>query len=443
MSMVLRASPEYERRIGIRYYSTTTEGIGGTIKAQPADFAVREVTNRTEGTEGKYLIAELTKTNWDTHTVVRELARRLRVSRNRIGFAGTKDKFAVTTQKISLWDTDETELERVRITDVSLRPIGRSNRSVSLGDLYGNEFAIVVRNIEGDCAAIQEKINAITTELKAAGGVPNYFGVQRFGTNRPITHLVGKLLISNDLEGAVMSYIAEIFPEESSEAKAARGLCNQGELKACLKQMPVFLRYERAMLNELVKNTEGERGEAQFRAAFSILPKNLQKLFVHAYQAYLFNLMLSRRLELGLPFHEAVVGDVVCYHDERGIPDPERVEKVTAGKKDGINRLIRHGRAFVTAPLVGSATEFDEGEVGELELAVLSDEQIAREQFELEALPELSSQGSRRPLLVPVELRVHELSEDELNPDRWKVRLEFFLPRGSYATVVLREYMKH
>jgi tRNA pseudouridine13 synthase len=210
-----------------------------------------------------------------------------------------------------------------------------------------------------------------------------------------------------------------------------------------LKQMPVFLRYERAMLNELVKNTEGERGETQFRAAFSILPKNLQKLFVHAYQAYLFNLMLSRRLELGLPFHEAVVGDVVCYHDERGIPDPELVEKVTAEKKDGINRLIRHGRAFVTAPLVGSATEFDEGEVGELELAVLSDEQVAREQFELEALPELSSQGSRRPLLVPVELRVQELSEDELNPDRWKVQLEFFLPRGSYATVVLREYMKH
>ncbi len=441
--MTLQESPEYERRIGIKYYATTTEGIVGTIKAKPGDFIVREVTNRTEGTAGKYLIAELTKTNWDTHTVARELARRLRVSRNRIGFAGTKDKFAVTTQKISLWDTEETALERIRITDVSLRPIGRSNKSVALGDLYGNEFSIVIRNVDGDRGGIQAAIDAITAELKAAGGVPNYFGVQRFGTNRPITHLVGKLLIMNDLKGTVMSYIGKIFPDESAEAKAARALCGQGELKACLTQMPVFLRYERAMLNELVKSSETERGEAQYRAAFSVLPKNLQKLFVHAYQAYLFNLILSRRLELGLPFNQAVVGDVVCYHDERGIPDPERVEAVTAGKVDGINRLIRHGRAFVTAPLVGSATAFGEGAVGELERAVLSDEQIAPEQFELEALPELSSRGSRRPLLVPVELRVQQLSADELNPGRWKVQLEFFLPRGSYATVVLREYVKH
>jgi len=441
--MVLEASPEAERRIGIRYYATTTAGIGGTIKAQPADFVVREVTNRTEGTEGKYLIAELTKTNWDTHTIAREIARRLRVSRNRIGFAGTKDKFAVTTQKISLWDTAEPELERVRITDVSLRPIGRSNRPISLGDLYGNEFIIVIRNVQGDPAAIQAKIDAITTELKVGGGVPNYFGVQRFGTTRPITHRVGKQLISNDLKGAVMSYIGEIFPEEGAEAKTARALCNQGELKACLKQMPVSLSYERAMLNELVKSTAGARGEAQFRTAFSVLPKNLQKLFVHAYQAYLFNLMVSLRLERGLPFNEAVLGDVVCYHDERGIPDPERVEKVTVEKLDGINRLIRHGRAFVTAPLVGSATEFDAGAVGELERAVLSNEQVAPEQFELEALPELSSKGSRRPLLVPVALSVPEVSVDELNPDRWQVRLEFFLPRGSYATVVLREFVKH
>ncbi|MGC9445325.1 MAG: tRNA pseudouridine(13) synthase TruD [Candidatus Methanospirareceae archaeon] len=443
MSMILQESPEAEQRIGIRYYAATTEGIGGTIKTQPADFVVREVTNRTEGTEGKYLIAELTKTNWDTHTIAREISRRLRVSRNRIGFAGTKDKFAVTTQKISLWDTAETELERVRITDVSLRPIGRSNRSVSLGDLYGNEFVIVIRNVDGAQAAIQAKIDAITAELKAAGGVPNYFGVQRFGTNRPITHLVGKLLISNDLKGAIMTYIGKIFPEESAEAKAARALCNQGELKACLKQMPIFLRYERAMLNELIKNAEGDRGESQLRAAFSVLPKNLQKLFVHAYQAYLFNLMVSQRLERGLPFNEAVIGDVVCYHDERGIPDPERVERVTAEKLEGINRLIRHGRAFVTAPLVGSATEFDAGEVGELERAVLSDEQVSPEQFELETLPELSSKGSRRPLLVPVTLSVPEVSADELKPDRLQVRLAFFLPRGAYATVVLREYVKH
>jgi tRNA pseudouridine13 synthase len=175
--MNLKESPEFEKRIGIWFYSTRAEGIGGEIKRIPVDFFIREITNRAEGDEGKYLIAELTKQNWDTHSVVREISNRLRVSRNRIGFAGTKDKFAVTTQKISIWDTDETELERVKIADVSLKPIGRSSKAVSLGDLYGNEFKIVIRNIVGRKEEVAEKIAAITTEIETAGGIPNFFGV--------------------------------------------------------------------------------------------------------------------------------------------------------------------------------------------------------------------------------------------------------------------------
>lgn len=440
--MALKASPEFEHRIGIWYYATQSAGLGGTIKTVPSDFLVREVTNRTEGTEGKYLIAELTKENWDTHSVAREISNRLRVSRNRIGFAGTKDKFAVTTQKISLWDTDETELERVRIADVSLRPIGRSNKAVSLGDLYGNEFIIVIRNIEGAKEAITERIRAITNEIELAGGIPNFFGVQRFGTNRPITHLVGKHLVEGTVKAAVLSYISDIFPDESEAAKEARALCTQGDLKACLKQMPLFLRYERAMLNELVKSTEGERGEAQYLAAFSVLPKNLQKLFVHAYQAYLFNLVVSHRMQQNLPFNEALVGDVVCFHNERGLADPDRVERVTEDNLEGINRLIRRGRAFVTAPIFGSETEFAGGEVGEIERKVLDDEKVRLLHFYSEKLPELSSKGTRRPVLVPVAVTCNEVQEDERNPGRWKATLQFFLPKGSYATVVVREYTK-
>jgi tRNA pseudouridine13 synthase len=441
--MALKASPEFEHRIGIWFYATQSEGIGGTIKTIPSDFSVREVTNRTEGNEGKYLIAELTKENWDTHSVAREISNRLRVSRNRIGFAGTKDKFAVTTQKISLWDTDETDLERVRIADVSLTAVGRSNKAVSLGDLYGNEFTIVVRNMEGTRDEITERIGAITNEIELAGGIPNFFGVQRFGTNRPITHIVGKHLVEDTIQAAVLSYISDIFPDESEAAKEARALCKQGDLKACLKQMPLFLRYERSMLNELVKRTEGEIGDAQYLAAFSVLPKNLQKLFVHAYQAYLFNLVVSQRMQQNLPFNEALVGDVVCFHNELGLADPDRVENVTKDKLEGINRLIKHGRAFITAPVVGSETELAEGAVGEIERTVLEDEQVRLRNFYNETLPELSSKGTRRPILVPVTAATStEIVEDDRNPGRLKATLQFFLPKGSYATVLLREYMK-
>jgi tRNA pseudouridine13 synthase len=440
--MELKESPEYEKRIGIWFYATQPEGIGGTIKTVPSDFIVREVTNRTERNEGEYLIAELTKANWDTHSVVREIAHRLRVSRNRIGFAGTKDKFALTTQRISIWDTDEDELNRVKIADVSFKIIGRSNKAVSLGDLYGNEFEIVIRNIEGRKEEIRGIIESITKEIENTGGIPNFFGVQRFGISRPITHIVGKHLIEGNLKEAVMSYLADIFPEESEEAKHARMLCKKGDLKECLKRMPFFLRYERAMLNELIKS--GSEGEENFLSAFSALPKNLQKLFVHAYQAYLFNLILSHRMKRNVPFNEAVVGDVVCFQNDLGVADPDKVENVTEAKIEGINRLIKRGRAFVTAPIVGSETELAEGVEGEIERQVLGDEAVELSTFSIEKMPEMSSKGTRRPVLVPVKVKLKddELTEDELNPGRFKTTLQFFLPKGSYATVLVREYLK-
>lgn len=440
----LKESPEFEKRIGIWFYSTKADGIGGTIKTKPADFLVREITNRAEGTEGKYLIAELTTENWDTHSVIRDISRRLGVSRNRIGFAGTKDKFAVTSQKISIWgtDIDEKELDRVKIADVELKKIGRSNKAVSLGDLCGNEFEIVIRGIEGKKEELKEKIETITNEIENAGGVPNLFGVQRFGTRRPITHVVGKQLIKGELKEAVMSYIADIFPEESEEAKRARQVCREGDLKEGLKRMPTFLRYEKAMLNELVKRGNEEK----FLSAFNVLPKNLRKLFVHAYQAYLFNLVLSSRMTQDLPFNEALIDDVVCFRNEFGFADADRgrVERVTEDKIEGINRLIKRGRAFVTAPAFGYETEFGEGVEGEIERTVLEEEGVELNDFYTEKIPEISSKGIRRPILVPVKVKLsnEEVSDDDMNPDRKKVKLNLFLPKGSYATVVLREYTK-
>jgi tRNA pseudouridine13 synthase len=375
--------------------------------------------------------------------VIREISRRLRVSKNRIGFAGTKDKFARTTQKISIWDVDEEELKRVRITDVSLKLIGRSNKAISLGDLYGNEFEIVIRNIEGEKNKIKQNIEAITTEIENAGGVPNFFGVQRFGIRRPITHVVGKHLIKGEIKEAVMSYITDIFADESEEAKRARLLCKEGEQKESLKKMPPFLRYEKAMLNELVK---GERGSNDFLSAFSVLPKNLRKLFVHAYQSYLFNLVLSHRLKQNLPLNEALVGDVVCFRNEFGLADThkDRMERITVDKIEGINRLIKRGRAFVTAPLFGYETEFAEGVEGEIERKVLEDEGVELKDFYIEKIPEISSKGTRRPVLLPVQVKLSDegVSDDDMNPGRNKVKLKFSLPKGSYATVVLREYMK-
>jgi len=106
-----------------------------------------------------------------------------------------------------------------------------------------------------------------------------------------------------------------------------------------------------------------------------------------------------------------------------------------------MNRLIKRNRAFITAPLPGYNTEFASGVPGEIEQEVLDELKVPLQGFNIEEIPEMSSKGTRREILLQVEPKF-EVGEDELNPGKSKAVLEFMLPKGSYATTVLREYMK-
>ena len=444
----MRESPESDRRIGILYYATESEGIGGVLKAKPSDFVVREVSQVEIGKEGEYLILEVTKENWDTHILVREIARRLRISKERISFAGTKDKFAVTTQKISIRGVSEDEVKGIRIKDVSIRILGRAKKPISLGDLIGNEFKIVVRVISLGCGEVKRRIEAISAEIERIGGVPNFFGTQRFGTKRPITHVVGRHLVCGEIEKAVLSYIGTSFESESEAVREARSLAFE-DFKEALRRMPKSLKYERSMLAELLRrkcSCPSECEEEDFRAALNVLPKKLRRMFVHAFQAYLFNLVLSKRIERGIPLNEAQVGDFVCF-SHKGVADTKRVEKVTEAKADAMNRLVKAGRAFVVAPLFGFKTELSEGVAGEIEREVLKEASISLADFRCESVPELSSEGSYRPILTPfnsdaVEICSTAEGSAKEGSEGVKARFKFFLPKSSYATVVMREFMK-
>ncbi|MCQ1536340.1 tRNA pseudouridine(13) synthase TruD [Methanosarcina sp. KYL-1] len=428
--------PEIEKQIGISLYSTDTEGLGGQLRQEVEDFIVKEITNREEGKEGKYLILEITKRDWDTHHFTRSLAKILQISQKRIGVAGTKDKRALTTQKISIFDLDASEIERVRLKDIELKVLGRSKKSVELGDLTGNEFIITIRNIDTPVPETKALLAKATEEILTAGGVPNFFGVQRFGAVRPVTHLVGKAIVEGSFEKASMMYIAEPFPEEPEETKKARQFVKETrDFKEGLKTYPLRLGHERAMMNHLIANPD------DFAGSFLVLPKNLYRMFVHAYQSYIYNIILCRRIERGLPLNQAVDGDVVCFRNEAGLPDSSKTEKVTSETVSAMNRLIKRGRAFITAPLPGFKTEFASGIPGEIEQEVLEEFKVPLEGFNIEEIPEMSSKGTRREILLQVEPKF-EVSEDELNPGKSKAVLEFMLPKGSYATTVLREYMK-
>ena len=420
------SATDQDRALGMDYYITDSPGCGGVIRSSPQDFLVDEVFEDLSYEGGRYLILEVEKTDWDTHHLVREMARRLRISQKRFGWAGTKDKRAVTVQRISIMNLDESELKRITLPDLKIRVLGRTNRSVGLGDLLGNRFRITLRDLS--CPEPGANLACITEEIVQQKGVPNYFGVQRFGDTRPVTHKVGEALARGKIEEAVYIYLALPFSGEPERTRVAREkLWVSRDIPSALKDFPEYLHHEVAMLNYLAEHP------GDYAHSFDVLSVNLKRLFLHAYQSYLFNKILSHRLDAKLQLDRAIEGDVVCFA-KGGMPDMDKQQAVTPENLDAVNRLAGRGRAFVTLPLIGFETILAEGIQGEIERAVLSDEGVSQENFRVEDNPELGSRGTRRAALCSVQpqIRVEENIAE----------LEFVLPKGSYATVVLREYMK-
>jgi tRNA pseudouridine13 synthase len=417
---------EHDKNLGMEFYITNAPGCDGRMRLIAEDFQVDEVYQDFSYEGGRYLVLEIEKKDWDTHHLIRELSRQLRISQRRFSWAGTKDKRAITKQRISIMNLEESELDKITLPDIKIRVLGRTNRNVGLGDLLGNMFRIKIREIQ--CPDVEQHMARITDEIQKMGGVPNYFGIQRFGDARPVTHKVGQALVHGKVEDAVFIYLAMTFPGERETTRIARqNLWDSRDVLGALKSFPSYLRYEIAMLNYLIEKPR------DFAGSFDVLSPNLRHMFVHAYQSYIFNCILSCRMSKGLPLNRAVDGDIVCFA-KGDLPDLDKLQQVTPDNLEAVNRLADRGRAFVTLPLFGYDSVLASGIEGEIEKNILEKEGVTKENFRITENKELGSPGARRPALVHVAPRVKIEGRCAM--------LEFFLPSGSYATVVLREYMK-
>lgn len=407
-------------------YLTDADGIGGRLKVLPEDFIVEEVPLAFPPpvAEGKYTLAALKVRNWETNRLMGELARRLGVPRETIYFAGTKDKRAVTTQYVSL-RAPEAQVRALDLKDVEVLETRRVDRAPKIGELVGNRFVVKLRGHRGSPASILE-------ELQRVGGFPNYFGVQRFGVLRPVTHAVGEAILEGDLREAVRLYAGNPAAGEPEDARAARAAYEK-EGPAALPLYPRQLGFERQMIEHL------QRRPDDFEGALLSLPRNLLTMFVYAAQSLAFNRVVARRMQAGLGLNEPIVGDIVFGVGADGTPDKERLHPVTDANLARAQKLCRERRALVTGVLFGSDVALAEGQAGEIEAKVVSETGWTREDFLVPHLPEAASFGTRRELLAPLgPVR----SRDGVDDAGEFVELSFFLLKGSYATCLLREVMK-
>ncbi len=503
----LREAHPIERAVGIDYYVSDADGIGGRLREHPEDFRVTELEafdpEPLGADTGSYpeLVVRVTLRNWDTNDFARRVSDALGISRERVSWAGTKDKRAVTTQLFTLRGVDPAD--RPEIRGVEIEPLGRAGRGLEFGDLAGNAFEIRVADALADVAdgdagpdtvdagpdaadagpdTAAERVAAVVDDLRAFGGgdphtedapvgVPNYFGQQRFGSKRPVTGRVGLALVRGDPREAVRLYAGNPAAAEPADTRTGRdrvdeafgvtagGATAEGadgdiadtgigtpdgtgddDWRACLDAMPRKLRFERGMLSRLAErdvDPAAPPDDPDWVHALEAVPSNLQRLFVNAAQSLLFNRVLSERLSRGLPFDRPVAGDVACFADgdaPEGLyaPDPDREQRVTADRVDVMERHCARGRAFVTAPLVGTDTTLADGEPGAIERGVLDDAGVDPADFDLPG--EFGSTGTRRAILLRTDLDVRFADGDPI--------VSFALPSGSYATVLLREFTK-
>ncbi|MFW5902331.1 MAG: tRNA pseudouridine(13) synthase TruD [archaeon] len=360
------------------------------IKKNPKDFKVEEITPEKEvlktdkeyefeESEGSQLICVLIKRDWEQNRAIKEISNKLHFSRKRIGYAGTKDKRALTSQRISIYRADSNDIEKLRIKDMDIKPVKRSEERITLGDLWGNKFTVKIKTDK---------------DIKLKERIPNYYGHQRFGKTRPITHLVGEAIIKEKPEEAVKIYLTKNFEDESEDAKKARKWLERNwdkdrgkdekrreVFKEALKKYPNYLGYERTLLHHLVEYPR------DYINSLRKLPKSLEIMFAHAYQSYLFNEYL----------------DLV----------KSKIEKREIEQEKG--------------PVYGYETDLK----NEYEEKVLKDNGLELKDFKVNCLPELSEEGERRELYV--EINDLEVIEDGKN----YYEISFSLPKGSYATVAI------
>ncbi len=393
------------------YLTADISGIGGTIKESPEDFHVEEIPSYFPCGSGEHCYLTIEKRGITTLEAISRIAKSLKIQERDIGYAGMKDAVGVTLQTVSIqWLTPEKtlalELDGVRVVAAE-----RHSNKLKVGHLKGNRFRIVIRGVS-DVAA--QQVPAIL-EMLGKRGVPNYFGYQRYGAQGN-SHLIGAAMLRRDWQGSVDHLIGEPKAVRDEGWSSAIEAYQQGNLDEALRLFPRHCRSERDVLQRLIARP------GEYEKAFSAIHPRLKKLYLSAAQSFLFDQTIARRID---HIDEVMTGDLACKHVNGACFLVEDAE-------------AEQGRAAsfeisASGPMFGCKMKRPEGAVWELEQEILEQAGADLPLFDMPG--GLRMEGERRPLRVPPEDLSWSVSGDA-------VTVEFVLPKGSYATSLIREITK-
>src|SRR5262245_30070010 len=371
------------------------------IKQKPEAFVVTELDRFELTKTGPFALYRLVK--WDIGTIeaVRNLAKNWTLSQAQISFGGLKDRHARTEQTISVRGGPERPFEgwafRVEF-------LGRSRDPITRASVHGNRFEITVRDLG---------------EIPDLGpvkrfGVPNYFDDQRFGSLRGTEgEFIGRALVRGENEKALKLALASPSGEDRKKERDLKIRIRDrwGDWAGLAKELPPL------PARNVAAYLAGHPGAFGF--AFELLEQNLRILYVSAYQSWIWNRTLA-----------ALIRKL-----------PEAYEVAYAAGKHVFYRALSpadHDRlAELAIPLITPSQRF-EGELAELTAGILQEDKVEQRQFRLKKLAKtFFGKGMRDAIVAPGGLSSSS-GDDELNRGRRKMLLSFELPKGSYATVLLK-----
>jgi len=396
----------------------TTPPIAGLIKQRPEDFLVDEIPLYEPSGQGEHLYLGVQKRGMAHSEMLEVLMRHFGVPEEAIGFAGMKDKIAVTRQAVSIHlPGREPPAVELRHDRLGILWAQRHANKLRRGHLAGNRFSIRIRGIDPlRATTIWQGLRRLERE-----GVPDYYGAQRFGYRRN-NHRMGAHLLNGDPDALLAELLGTVtaFPEHQ---RRARELFDAGKHGESLGLWGRNDRAERVALNALAHGRSP-------RAAVKAISPAMRTFWISAFQSVVFNRLLDRRLSDGL-LASIIEGDVAYKHASRG---QFTVTGAMLAAEDFPARVASF-EISPSGPMLGRGMVEPGSPVREWEHEATEALGVKPAIF---SAKELDLEGTRRPFRVPVTNTELEGGFDEHGTF---VRIAFDLPRGAYATVLLRELL--